>query len=281
MYQVSSSSDSKYFSRLLNLIGSINKSNDCISSIEVWDLGLTKLQKRILTQHGISIKSISNFTPHWNQCYTWKLFVFKNSDSKLFLHLDAGNIVKGDLLHVFEKISRDGYFLIDQGQRLSDITPYDYKLKFNPVVNINDSVFAAGNIGLNKSRKDILAAIDDAYKAAVDGFCLGFSEIEMYRDTDGIGIKRNCKIFRHDQTVINLIFRKWIRIEKIHDHKIYASIMKNSESVIFNNRGYSYDYISYFSENKFYKFFLPLYCHLIDTKIRATALFKRIIRVFN
>lgn len=268
MYKISSSSDYKYFSRLINLIGSIKKSNNSKFDFEVWDIGLTALQRWILKENAITVHRVEEFAPHWNNCYSWKLYVYKHSESELFFHLDAGNIVLGDLTYIFEKINNDGYFLIDQGQHLCDITPLEYVSRFNKNVELSELVFAAGNIGLNKLNARVTKAIENAYTAAVQGYCLGYSTSEQHRDINNIGIVRDCKLFRHDQTIINLTLREQMGENLyIHSHGKYASVSVEADTIIYNSRKYNYDYIAHYSSR--HSYFLIGYCKILDFYIRC------------
>lgn len=277
MNTISSSSDKQYFSRLLNLIGSVKKNNIQGYYFEVWDLGLTKFQRWLLNRNGVTVNRVEQFSSHWNQCYSWKPYVYLKSESSLFFHLDAGNTVLKDISHIFESIKDNGYFLIDQGQKICDITPPDYFNMFGKNTNLNDTVFAAGNIGLNKSDPRLIRCINNAFQASKEGYCLGFSPSEMYRDTFGLNITRNCKIFRHDQTIINLVLRNEIPNIYIHSHLKYANIMEDSEATIYNNRGYKYQYIKHFNDRYF--LFIISYCFIFDLYFRVLKKIKGLLGV--
>jgi hypothetical protein len=264
-YTVNTSSDSKYFSRVINLIGSVRQYCDKSIKVRVWDLGLTDIQKYILKSLNVEISEIPKFAKWWNVCYSWKLYVYHHSKDEIFLHLDAGNTVLTDIKNIFKNIENDDSFLIDQGQNLRTITPLDYVDLFYKNINLDELAFAAGNIGLNKKNPEISAAILEAYNAALDGYCLGFSESELHRDIYGLKIKRNCAQFRHDQTIINLILRKHFKNIKLFNCIEYAAISIGASTKIYNQRGYSYKYF------KSLKIGLPGYAILIYCVITDVA----------
>ena len=267
-YCINTSADNLYFSRVINLIGSIRKNYDSNIRITVWDLGLTKMQKYILKLIDVNIGMINKNTPHWNQCYSWKLYVYQQSTEDVFFHLDAGNVVLKNLNNIYHEIEEKGMFLIDQGQKVRDIVPIDYIALFNPQAELSDDVFAAGNIGLNKKNPKISKVINEAYCASVDGYCLGYSKSELHRDINGINITRDCNVFRHDQSVINIIMRKHFKTLYLHSHDIYASITKTNKTSVFNSRGYHYGFILN-SSSRMISVPLFLYCYFFDIKRRS------------
>lgn len=271
---ISSSADSKYFSRLLNLIGSISRTNGDNFLVEVWDLGLTRFQKKILKTLNVEVHGIKDFENKWADCYAWKIYVYEHSSHDIFFHLDAGNTVVSDLTHIFEQIEMKGYFLIDQGQRINDITPRNYIDMFNPAVNVSDQVFAAGNIGLNKSHSNINKAIKETYLAAGKGYCIGYSLSEKNRDNLGYGVFHDCKLFRHDQTLFNLIFRRFYPSILIEPHEKYASLGYSSHAVIVNQRTYSYSNFKYLELGVF-KIPVLLYSFIFDLNVRSRNFIKR------
>jgi hypothetical protein len=179
-------------------------------------------------------------------CFTWKLYVINFSKDKIFLHLDAGNTVLGDIQNIFECIKKQRYFLIDQGQKLQDIAPQKYLEMYKIEECATSLVFAAGNIGLNKNDPLIQAAIFEAYKGGLEGLTLGYSASELYKSTNNrTSIERECKVFRHDQTLLNCAFRKYIPDLVIYDHSKYAALDKSSSPVILNNRRLKYSHLIY------------------------------------
>jgi hypothetical protein len=242
---LNTTADATYFSRVLNLIGSVRRHSESPPAIRVWDLGLTPLQKSILSTLDVQLASIPKFSSWWNLCYSWKPYVYQHCPDELFLHLDAGNTVLSDLNDIFDTIELEHHFLVDQGQTLQAICPPDFVEKFNNSIDLSDAVFAAGNIGLDKGQPDISKAISEIYNAAMAGYCLGFSKSEAFRDIYNLNIIRDCEKFRHDQTVANLIIRKYFPSARLHDHKYFAAIENGQGVKIYNQRGYNYTYLRY------------------------------------
>ncbi|MCV2354526.1 hypothetical protein LNV09_10160 [Paucibacter sp. B2R-40] len=273
-FTLNTSADSKYFSRALNLIGSVRYQSRVPPNIRVWDLGLTRLQRLIFRTLLVEVSEIQKFAPWWNICYSWKMYVYHAAPEQIFLHLDAGNTILGDIASVYETIEYDNYFLIDQGQTIRTISPDDLVEKFNPKADLTKLAFAAGNIGLNKGDSRVASAISEAYIAAAEGYCLGFSEVEKYKYNQGFSkVLRKCDVFRHDQTVFNLIFTKYYPNSKLHDHQQYAAVKNRPGTLIFNQRTYSYRYILNVCDKKISLLILG-YCLITDTFQRATRKLK-------
>jgi hypothetical protein len=276
---INTTADKIYFSRAVNLIGSIKKIYQEEMPIIVWDKGLSRLQQRIIRSLGVEIRKIEPFSPHWSECYSWKFFVYKYSPGGVFLHLDAGNTVLEPLDFILEEAQRTGFFLVDQGQILETITPKEMHLRLNPMASLNSEVFAAGNIALNKNNSTISVMIDELYQASLVGECLGYSKVEAHRDRAGLGIIRDCALFRHDQTVLNLILRKHFAEPVLHSHRRFASVSRSADTIILNNRSLRYDHIVYASSNLPLSYAILGYCLALDIFYRALRLSKRFIRI--
>lgn len=119
-----------YFNNLINLIGSIHKTNfDNLVEIAVYDLGLTEEQKNILSHiQKVTINTIEQTNPDiltWyeyagRKClghYAWKPVVIKQALDKFpyVVWLDAGTVVLRSLDHLFAYIKENGYFLATIG----------------------------------------------------------------------------------------------------------------------------------------------------------------------
>lgn len=260
---VNSSSDSKYFSRVLNLYFSLLYNNEKECKLKVWDLGMTKFQIGILKKLKIDVIKIPKFVDHWNLCYTWKPYIYKYSNESIFLYLDAGCTINKDLSRIFELIENDGYFFVSQGQQLKDIIPTEFNdLNFLNNKNINSIVFAAGIIGINKNVKINNEIIERIYDLATMGYCLGYSKNEIHRDVTNLNIIRDCSVFRHDQSIVNAVFRKYLDEIVVQDASIYASTSLSSDCIIYNNRKLNYSY--FFKNISIAKLFLFIFCYFID-----------------
>lgn len=274
---INSASDIKYFSRLLNLYFSININAKNKYKFKVWDLGMSKIQFFILKKMKIDVINIPNFVPFWNICYTWKPFIYKFANEKTFFYLDAGCTVNKDLNEIYQIIEKDGYFFVGQGQELKDIVPSDFSQFFN-LNNFNEKakVFAAGIIGINKEIPINNYIIDKIYEQAKGGFCLGFSKNEIHRDLNNINIIRDCPTFRHDQSVVNSVFRNYLNHIVVHEEKKYASTTLNTDCVIYNQRKKNYTY--FFKYVTVFKLILFFYCFFLDGYIVAKYQFGKLIK---
>lgn len=121
--------DTKYFEKLVNLIGSIHKNDfEHLGEIAVFDLGFTKQQRQKLNNmrqikvyqvelvHPDLLKNFcvggTKMVPGW---WAWKPVVIKQA-LELFpyiLYTDAGNVILKPLDLLFNHIIEHGYFFID------------------------------------------------------------------------------------------------------------------------------------------------------------------------
>lgn len=260
---LNSSSDSRYFSRVLNLYFSLLYNSKKKCKLRVWDLGMTQLQVAILKFFKIEVIKVPEFVPFWNLCYTWKPYIYKYTDELNFLYLDAGCTIKKDISEIFHIIENDGYFFVGQGQALKDIIPKD----FNDIILLNEKnensiVFAAGIIGINKRLKINNKIIDTIFDLAKNGYCLGFSYNEIHRDVTKLTIVRNCPIFRHDQSIVNAVFRNHLDEIVVHEEKTFASTFSTKDCIIYNNRKHNYTY--FFKNSSVFKIILFFYCYFFD-----------------
>ncbi|MGE0206434.1 MAG: hypothetical protein AB7R69_01145 [Candidatus Babeliales bacterium] len=124
--------DAKYFSKLLNLIGSLHATNyDNINEIAVFDLGLEEQQISFLkTIQNIAVYNVElthpdllrqvvinkagRMVPGW---FAWKPVVIKQALERFpyVLWIDAGSTVLRPLDDLFEYIQHKGYFLATIG----------------------------------------------------------------------------------------------------------------------------------------------------------------------
>ena len=123
--------NSAYFKRLMNLIGSLHKTNyESLEQVAVFDLGLT--QKEIDTLKSIdkvSVYSLQKTHPdqlkyftlptgqRWFGWYAWKPVIIKQALDMFpsVLWLDAGTTVLKPLDALFEYINSTGYFICTIG----------------------------------------------------------------------------------------------------------------------------------------------------------------------
>lgn len=263
MYTLNTSADTRYFSRAVNLIGSVRANSLTAPSIRLWDLGLTRIQKFLLALAGVEVVQIPAFAPHWRDCYTWKVYVLRHAPDRIFLHLDAGNTVLCDLNAIFSSIDQEGTFFVDQGQTLGEICPPEYLQRFYPDGDPGSPVFAAGNIGFSRDNLSISRALEEAFDGALEGLTLGFSATEAFRDKTGLNVIRDCKLFRHDQSLLNLCFRRQLTNMEILPHGIFSAVANNTSVKILNQRKYSYQYFRQFIPG-WRMLVVYVYCFAID-----------------
>jgi hypothetical protein len=272
MKTLNTTSSSIFFSRTLNLIFSVRYFSSIELKINVWDIGLTKFQKLILKLLNVQIKEIEKYEPFWRDCYTWKIFIFKQSTETIFLHLDSGNTILCDIKEIFELIEKNGYFFVDQGQVLKEIAPESYFEDLKIQGCRDNIVIAAGNIGFNKDNNQIEKLISISFDLARKGMCLGFSLSEQHRDIEQRFPIRDCKVFRHDQTVLNCSLGLIDLNPQIMPHEIYSSIAKTKFSKVFNHRKRSYSFLT--KKITVFKLFLLTYCLVIDSVFIITMILK-------
>jgi hypothetical protein len=236
--------------------------------IYVYDLGMTKKQlSRFYDIEGVQIKRVPKFTKYYLQCWSWKIWIFKNCPGDKVLYLDAGNEVLNTLESVEQIIDENGYFLVSQyetlekGHTLEDIIPKDFYNTFKiPEKLKNKHVVAAGIIGFSKESIFYKDIVSKSMKAVLEGFNLGWSKSELNRNQ---GINRldnpkirDCNFFRHDQTIINIYLYKYIKqpaIQSIHTYGEYKAPYLNKGQVIWNSRTNSnltYTYKIKYNNNK-------------------------------
>lgn len=275
---LNTSASSEFFSRTINLVASARRFSKKKFGIRVWDLGLNHFEVFILKLIDVEVVKIPEFCVHWRESYSWKPYVIKNAPESIFLHLDSGNTVLSDINEIFDLIEKEGYFFIDQGQVLSDITPDDYISTFKVEMYKESTIVAAGNIGFLRTNKFISAAVDMTYSSAIQGLCLGYSITEASRAKNRNYILRKCKTFRHDQTVLNCSLYANIGSMNIKKHEIYAAIKEGEGVKIFNQRKVSYKYVIYL--DKWHKLLVIPYCIFNDTYHYVANKSKKIKRRF-
>ncbi len=240
------SASNKFFPSLLNLLGSIKHAYPNHPPIYVYNLGLLPNFKREISSiEGVRLIDVPAFVPFWRSCYTWKPYIFKHPMADLNFYLDAGCQVLKPLDGIFDAIDRDGMFLIYQGGTLGDITPASYIKMFG----IQPDLFGlqnlhAGIFGFAKGGK-AQPAIDWIYQAARAGLALGFSPAEAWRNK---GVNKNpfwrdCTLFRHDMTLLNIAFRTLYGVGlSVHSEEQFAGGRDaHPEQVIWQMRlGYSW-----------------------------------------
>lgn len=241
---LNTSSNHIFFTRALNLIYSTLSNDKSVNEFIVWDLGLSNWQVKYLERiPNVSVQIPPKDNPNWDKCFSWKAHVFNAASSGLFLHLDAGNEVQSDISHIFKTIKEEGFFFIDQGHFLVDIIDDELLRMYPNLLDKLDSclVISAGNIGINTSNLKGSTLVRDFELLVLLGLNMGYSTSEEQKYSDVSNFIRNCRLFRHDQSVLNaLIYSS--STPRYHPHNIYASTTLDN-CIIYNNRARRYKYI--------------------------------------
>jgi len=106
---------SKYWTRLRNMIGSVQKNWHGHPPIIVYDIGLTTDQ----AEHVVKFEGVKEcikvppFVPHWRDHYTWKTWAWRDllNHADGFFSLDAGLSVLKPMPEVLYQIEMLGYFV--------------------------------------------------------------------------------------------------------------------------------------------------------------------------
>ena len=154
-----------YFPNLLNLIGSIKHNYPDHPTIYIYDLGLSPIFKeQIQNIPNTKLIKMPNFCNFWNNCYTWKTYIFTKPLAELNFYIDAGAEVLGSLEEIFIQIKNYDYFAVDQEIELEKITPLEYKCIFELKDSLyKESCLAAGIFGFKKSCKFFTFAVGRVY----------------------------------------------------------------------------------------------------------------------
>jgi len=206
------SCSTKFFPSVINLISSIKNVYPDHPTIFVYNLGLPFIfRKEIEAIDNVKVIEMPKFCPHWRSCYTWKTYILANPLAKLNFYLDAGCELLKPLEEIFLLIDKKDILLIDQGQSFEAIVPKSYKAIFNLSDQYDKlTTIHAGIIGF-KNTPNINNIFNKIYIAAYAGLALGFSPNDKWRNKgkDKNIFVRDCNIFRHDLTLLNIFFRKY------------------------------------------------------------------------
>jgi len=248
----------KFFPSLINLIGSIKSNYPNHPDIFVYDLGLFyTFKKELESIEKVHVIKMPHFCKFWRSCYTWKTYIFNNPLAKLNFYLDAGIQILRPLDEIFDIIKKENYFTVVQIANLESITPPEYLNLFNIENKYNkEYVVTAGIFGF-KNKSNINNILNKLHEASVSGLCLGFSPSEQWKNKGKNKNKfiRNCKMFRHDTTLLNLILIKHLGDFKKYDLNKYGyneSPNKHPEQLIWNMR-MNYQKLQYTNSNYLYK----------------------------
>ena len=268
MLTINTASDSQFFFKLLSLISSIKKNDLIERKIRVWDIGLTLEQINLLENiKNVEVVEIPNFMENYRACYAWKIYIYKHIPEDLVLYMDTGMSILKNIAKIEEIIIKNDYFTIGQGAILNESTPVEYWDELNVDKKYyNDEQLAAGLFGFKRTDK-MNNMIDEAYEWTKKGYTLGYSQSDIsWRDKYNLGIVRDCKIFRQDQTLLNLIFRKHIGTPIFSDIDLFGNpnFLNDNKQIICYHR-------SIFKKNIIYIFFSK------HTNMRFKSIFLKMI----
>ncbi len=197
------------------MLGSLHQNFPNHPDVFVYDLGLFYTFRRELKKiPWIKVLDIPHFTPHWRACYTWKTYILNNPLADLNFYLDAGCQVLQPLEPLFEKIDNQGYLAISQGNEvlMKGVCPVSYFEMYDLDKKFMDAEIIAGGIFGFKKDSMISPVTQKLYESGVKGLCLGYSKNEQWKNK-GINktdVVPDCKMFRHDTTLISILLYKYV-----------------------------------------------------------------------
>ena len=211
---VITSCSNKFFPSVVNLLGSIKVVYPNHPTIFVYDLGLWSVFRKELERiENVKVIPMPAFCGHWRSCYTWKTYILAHPLAELNFYLDAGCQLLKPLDEDFSIIEKEDILLIDQTHSFKAIVPPEYKNIFDVGNEFDDlTTIHAGIIGF-KDTPWVTDIFRKVYDAGCVGLALGFSPQDRWRSKgkDKNIFVRNCDIFRHDLTLLNIFLRKHLR----------------------------------------------------------------------
>jgi hypothetical protein len=191
-----------------------------VDSVLIYDLGMTAGDRRRFAGiRGVEIRPVGPFCAHWRQCWTWKPWVWAHAatSARRVLYMDAGVEIVGDLGPILAHLDERGYFALDEypvhpdGHTIGQITPTSYfaELSIDRAL-VSRPVISAGIVGFDAGSRFHQNVVPWCLELNRSGYNLGWSVSEVERNN---GIHRldpcptyDCELFRHDQTVLGLVF---------------------------------------------------------------------------
>lgn len=243
---VVSAADARFGRFLLNLLGSIRRRSDIFDEVIVYDLGMTRFQRRLLDGvRGVQVREVPPFVPHWRQGRTWKTWIWTHVEADAVVWLDAGITVLRPLDDFLRQIEERGYFVVSQGVPNRDCIPSDYYELYDlPHTFDEEPTIAAGILGFATDSEFYRRVIVPTFDDAVLGRSLGFSASEVPKLNKGLDympdvIVRDCPLFRYDQTILGINFYKSVPDPHVNDLYKYGgwrSTREHPEQVIWSHR---------------------------------------------
>ncbi len=215
----------KFFPSLLNLLGSLKAVYPEHPPVFVYDLGLFPTFRWEL-EHipGVRVVAMPHFISFWRKCYTWKSYIFAHPVARLNLYVDAGCQVLQPLEEMFTIIEADNYMAVEQGALVQSIVPQEYRQLFAvPGEFYSQRCITAGVFGY-KNIPELNRPLQKLYAASRAGLCLGFSPGEQWKNKgkNKTAFVRNCEMFRHDTTLLNLVLFEYLGLFQRQDTNKFA-----------------------------------------------------------
>jgi hypothetical protein len=245
---VVSAADARYGNHLINLVGSIQRRSNIFDRVVVYDLGLSPLQRWLLDRaNGVEVRTVPPFAPHWRQGRTWKTWIWTHlhPEADVVVWLDAGTTVLRPLDDFLAGIEERGYFVVSQGVPNRDCIPTDYYALYDLPESIGDEpTIAAGILGFDTRGDFFSRVIVPTYEDALLGRSLGFSADEVEKLNRGLDrmpevIVRDCRLFRHEQTLLGIHFYTSVsapHVEDVFKFGGWRSTRDHPEQVIWSHR---------------------------------------------
>jgi hypothetical protein len=244
---LASAADARYGRWLLNLVGSVQRTSDGLFDLMiVYDLGLTRFQRRLLdSARGVQVRHVPPFVPHWRGGRTWKTWIWTHTEAETILWLDAGTTVIRPLVPLLDGIEQRGYFVVSTGVPNGPSTPSDYYGLYGLGPDFAEQIaITAGILGFSRGSSFYTDVIEPTFEDAVLGRNLGFSEREAPRLNWGLDelervVVRDCEIFRHEQTLLNIHFYRSTPEPHVSDLFTYGGFRSPHDAVdqvIWNHR---------------------------------------------
>lgn len=241
-----SAADARYGDWLLNMLGSVQRRSPLFDRFEVYDLGLTERQRRLVAGvRGATLRTVPPFVPHWQQGRTWKTWIWTHTEADTVVWLDAGLTVLRPLTDFLEGAVERGYFVVSQGVLLREQTPSDYWALYGLSPALGGRVsLASGILAWRRDAPFHDEVIVRTYEDAVAGRSLGFSADEVGKlnwGLDGLEqpIVRDCPLFRWDQTIFDLNVYRAVPDPVVGDLYRYAGFRSpadDPQQVIWSHR---------------------------------------------
>lgn len=238
--------DERYGYWLLNLLGSIRRNSPIFDAVVAYDLGLGRGQRRLLDAvRGVEVRTVPPFVAHWALGRTWKPWIWTHLEADEVVWLDAGTTVLRSLDGALAQIRERGYFVVSQGLPNGPSIPSDYYALYGAGPELAETLsVAAGIIGFAKPSRFYDEVVVPTFEDAVAGRTVGFSSGEVEKLNRGLDrtdepVIRDCPLFRHEQTVLNLRLYTSIPEPVVNDLDRWAgwqSPRDHPEQVIWSHR---------------------------------------------